>query len=159
MSIELDVKLSRPNLRVKDVIDSISSAWAALSIIEAPVNIEELTEGSDSVISGTSPPISISVDYRASVRCDFYFVDGEDDDSECGLWGVVAIGVRNEGSMFLMAVVATALAKAADSEIVDEARLLKGDRVHSVFDLEELTSVSRGCSFDEAVRAFALQIT
>ena len=157
MAVELDVKLSRPNLRIRDVIDSISGAWAALSIGEASINIEELVEDSDSVISKDSPSISINIDDRASVRCDFYFVDGEDDDPENGLRVVIAVALRNMGSVFLMAVVASALAKVADSQIIDEVPLLKGDRVLSVSDLDEFTSVSKGYSFDEAVSVFASQ--
>lgn len=158
MSIELDVKLPRPNLRRRDVIDTILETWGSLSINDASINIEDLSLNHEAVVSSKCLPIEINIDGRASVRCDFYFVDGDPDEPESGLWAVVAVGVRNAESMLLMTVVGLALAKIGETSVVDEAGVLKRSENLSISQIDQLTTVARGLSFGEASGAFASQI-
>jgi hypothetical protein len=158
MSIELDVKLRQPNLRRRDVIKTILETWGSLSIRDASITIEGFSRDHEAVVYGKCPPIEIGIDERASVRCDFYFVDGEPDEPESGLWAVVAVGVRNVESMLLMTVVGLALAKVGESSVVDEAGVLKGSEILGISQIDRLTTVARGLPFGEAAGAFASQI-
>lgn len=158
MSIELDVKLPQLKLRRKNIIEIILNTWESLLLRDAAINIEDLALDNDEVVTGRCQSIEINVDERASVRCDFYSVDCEPDGPESGLWGVVAVGVRNAESALLMTVVALALAKAGECSAVDEAGILKRGEVLSISQVEQLTTIARGLSFSEAASAFASQI-
>jgi hypothetical protein len=159
MSIELDIKLTQPSLRRQDVINTIFDTWTSLSLREASINIEDSSPDRKVLINGKCPPIEIGIDERASVRCDFYFVDGDPDQPESGLWATVAVGIRNAESTFLMTVVSLALAKVAKSTVVDEAGVLKVDEIIGVSQIERLMAITRGLNFAEAASAFASKIT
>jgi hypothetical protein len=153
MSIELDVRICVPGLNISDVIEAIEVKWDALCIGDSKLEFSALSRDSKELISEHSPEIKIDISDLASVNCDFYTVDPSDDD-EGGLWGYVAVGIRNRESVFLMSITAAALAEIAESMIIDELELLESGRVIRGATIDQMATSVVGLSLCDAANAF-----
>ena len=153
MSVELDVKICRPALRIREIIDAITLTWSSLHIINGDLEIDVASLNLDQLIEHNCAPLDITINDSAAVRCDFYFVDGDPEDQESGLWAVIAIAVRNNESILLMTVTAAALAKAADSMVIDETNILSCGRVLSITKMHDIIAIVEGLSLTNASNA------